>query len=225
MTHAECRVVLVRHGQARAAVDAVVGGARGCQGLTDLGRAQARALAARWASTGELGTVDHVVASALRRAIETAEVLAAALGVPTVVPDPALNELEPGECDGMTWEEVERRYGSFDVGLEPFRALSPGGESWAAFGARATAALRDLARRVMGTTTVVACHGGIIEQSIVLGFGLPPRAAPGSMLVTPDNTSITEWHVAARGDGSLAWHLARFADSAHLDRDGRPRGA
>jgi probable phosphoglycerate mutase len=150
-------------------------------------------------------------------------VLAEALGVDRVERDPEFNELEPGECDGLTWEEVERRYGTFDVGTEPFRALSPGGESWAAFGARATAALVRLARTAMGTTTVLACHGGIIEQSIVLGFGLPARTAPGSMLTTPPNTSVTEWLVAVTADGSLHWRMARYADSAHLDAEGRPR--
>jgi probable phosphoglycerate mutase len=223
MSPDRARVVLVRHGQARAAVDEVVGGVRGCQGLTELGFAQAHALAARWASTGELGAVDRVASSALPRAIETAEVLAVALGVERVEQDAALNELDPGEADGMRWEEVERRYGSFDVGREPFRALSPGGESWAAFGARATRALRELAASAMRSTTVVACHGGIIEQSLILGFGLPARTAPGTVLVTPPNTSVTEWVVEAGGDGALHWRLARFADSAHLDAEGRPR--
>ncbi|HVM66574.1 MAG TPA: histidine phosphatase family protein [Acidimicrobiales bacterium] len=222
MSRDEARLVLVRHGQARASVDSVVGGMRGCQGLTDLGRAQAQALTARWAATGELGHVDAVVSSALPRAIETAAVLADGLGVATVEEDRALNELEPGECDGMPWDEAQRRYGGFDVGQQPFRPVSPGGESWAAFGARATLALRDLARRALGTTTVVACHGGIIEQSVVLGFGLPPRTAPAAVVITPANTSVTEWHVAVDGAGPLRWRLARFGDSAHLDREGRP---
>jgi 2,3-bisphosphoglycerate-dependent phosphoglycerate mutase len=223
MSPARARLVLVRHGQARATVEAVVGGARGCRGLTDLGRAQAEALAARWAETGELGPVERVVSSALPRAVETAGVLAPAVGAHVVERDPALNELEPGECDGLSWDDVERRYGTFDVGAEPFRPLSPGGESWAAFGARATTALRDLAAASMGATTVVACHGGIIEQSLVLGFRLPPRTAPGVLLLTPPNTSVTEWVVTAGEDADQHWRLARFADSAHLDREGRPR--
>ena len=225
MNGTRARLVFVRHGQARAAVDSVVGGPRGCEGLTDLGQAQARALAARLVETRELGTVDRVVCSALPRAIETAAVLADALGIREVERDAALNELEPGECDGLPWEEVERRYGTFDVGLEPFRALSPGGESWAAFGTRATSALTALARSAMGTTTLVACHGGIIEQSMVLGFGLPARTAPGSVVVTPPNTSVTEWVVSLVADGSLHWRLSRYADSAHLEPDGRPRTA
>lgn len=216
------RIVLVRHGQARAAVDAVVGGARGCQGLTDLGRAQAEALARRWAASGELGVVDRVVSSALPRAVETAAILAAALGVADVSQDPVLNELEPGECDGMPWDEVERRYGTFDVGREPFRPLSPGGESWAAFGWRAREGLVALARSAAGTTTVVACHGGIIEQSVVLGLGLAPRTAPAAVVVTPANTSVTEWHAAVGGAGRVQWRLVRYGDSAHLGPDGCP---
>ena len=70
---------------------------------------------------------------------------------------------------------------------------------------------------------MAACHGGIIEQSLVLGFGMPPRTAPGSLLVTPPNTSVTEWAVTTREGGELHWRLTRFADSAHLDGEGRPR--
>jgi probable phosphoglycerate mutase len=225
MTDGSTRIVLVRHGQARAAVDGVVGGPRGCKGLTDLGRAQARALAERWAWTGELGVVDRVVSSALPRAVETAEVLAPALGGHVVVRDPALNEMEPGEGDALTWEDWERRYGTFDLAAEPFRPLSPGGESWAAFGLRATTALAGLGRSEPGTTAVVVCHGGIIEQSMVLGLGLAAQTPPGACVATPPNTSVTEWWVQVVEAGSLRWRLARFADAAHLDGAGRPLGA
>jgi len=224
MTVRRTRLVLVRHGQSRATVDGVVGGPRGCNGLTDLGRAQARALAARWALTGELGPVDRVVSSVLPRAVETAHELAPVLGCAAVVQDPALNEMEPGEGDGLSWPDWDRRYGTFDLAAEPFRPLSPGGESWAAFGLRATTALAGLGRSEDGTTVVV-CHGGIIEQSVVLGFGLAAQTPPGSMVASPPNTSVTEWWVEVRDDGSLRWRLARFADAAHLDAAGIPHGS
>ena len=215
MTPSGSRIVLVRHGQSRATVEGFAGGERGCLGLTDLGRLQARALAERWAATDELGPVARLLSSTLRRAVETAEILAPALGGLTIVEDAALNEMEPGEGDGLPWDEWERRYGYFDLAAEPFRPLSPGGESWAGFGLRATTALAGLGRAEEGTTVVV-CHGGIIEQSFVLGFGLAAQTPPGSHIVTPPNTSVTEWWAHVQEGGVLAWRLLRFADAAHL---------
>ena len=204
----ESRLVLVRHGQSRATVDSVAGGEKGCRGLTDLGHRQAQALAARIASDTELGPVRALLSSTLPRAVETAERLAPVLGL-EVEEDRDLCEMHPGEGDGLTWAEWDARYGSFDVGAEPERPLSPGGESWARFGARARGALTELA--TAGGTVMVVCHGGIIEQSMILGLGRPARTPPGQNLVTPPNTSLTEWVV---DDGD--WQLVRYADAAHL---------
>jgi len=217
------RLVLVRHGQSRAAVEGVAGGAIGCRGLTDRGRDQVLALAERLAATGELAPVDALLSSTLPRAIETAELLARALGGLTVEPDAGLSEMEPGEGDGLAWEEWTRRYGTFDLAADPYRPLSPGGESWASFGLRAGAALCRVVREHPAQTVVVACHGGIVEQSLILGFGLAALSAPGSQAATAPNASITEWNVGPRADGGLHWQLVRFADRAHLDGLGRRR--
>jgi len=213
----------VRHGQSRAAVDGVAGGPVGCRGLTEQGREQVRALAGRLAATGELGRVDALLSSTLPRAVETAELLAGALGVLRVEPDAGLSEMEPGEGDGLGWEEWGRRYGSFDLAADPYRPLSPGGESWASFGLRAGAALGAVVRAHPSQTVVVACHGGIVEQSLILGFGLSSLSPPGDRAATAPNASMTEWAVATRPDGGLHWQLVRFADRAHLDGTGRPR--
>ena len=72
-------------------------------------------------------------------------------------------------------------------------------------------------------TVVVACHGGIVEQSLILGFGLAALSPPGDRAATAPNASMTEWMVAVRPDGGLHWQLVRFADRAHLDDQGRRR--
>ena len=48
------RLVLIRHGESRSTVDRVVGGHRSCNGLTDKGVRQAKALRDRLARTREL---------------------------------------------------------------------------------------------------------------------------------------------------------------------------
>jgi len=203
MTTLCARLVLVRHGQSRAAVDGIVAGPRGCRGLTDLGRAQTEALAARWS-----GRVDRLVSSALPRAVETAGLLRSSLGDPPTTVDPALNEIEPGEGDGLPWAEWERRYGWFDLAAEPDRPLSPGGESWAAFGTRAGAALIALAS--MDGTTVAVCHGGVIERSVSLAFGFPVTTGPGALVVTPPPASVTEWRMEGE---DRRWRLVRYGDT------------
>jgi probable phosphoglycerate mutase len=212
------RIVLVRHGEAQSALDGVVGGENGCTGLSDLGRRQAAALRDRLARTGELRTVDALYASHLARAVETAEIIAPALGDPPVRIERELREFDPGsQADGMTWEEYDRRFPRDP--WDAYRGRSPGAESWAAFSLRIGTALRDLAERHPGETVVVACHGGVVEQSVVSLLGL----AHHGELVTFEvaNTSITEWlrpdpdELWWRPPGR--WRLIRLNDAAHLD--------
>ena len=56
---AATRLVLVRHGEAACNVGGVVGGRRGCTGLTELGRRQATALATQNAQTMIQLQVEH----------------------------------------------------------------------------------------------------------------------------------------------------------------------
>jgi len=226
------RVVLVRHGQSVATVERVAGGELGCRGLTDLGRRQALALAERLRMTGELGVVRALLASTLPRAIETAELIAPALAGrrPTggqdempVRTDRELCEWHPGEGDGLTWEEWEQRYGGFDPTVEPYRPLSPGGESWAEFQLRAGRALARVANDHAGGTVVVACHGGIVESSLLHGLLLPVQVPPAHRVETIPNTSLTEWVVDVTPGRAQHWRLIRFGDAAHLDGEGVPR--
>ena len=202
------RLVLVRHGEARAAQQRVVGGERGCTGLTELGRRQAEMLRDRLSRTGEV-RADVLLASTLPRAIETAQIIAPALGHPDIVSDCDLCELHPGECDTLGWDEYAERYG-VDMAAHPFEPMSPGGESLAEFNVRVGQALTRLSEEHEGRSMVVACHGGVVIGSVICFLGLPTQRPPAAdLLVT--NTSITEWD---RRDGH--WRLVRYNDAAHL---------
>jgi probable phosphoglycerate mutase len=197
-------------------VDGVVGGPRGCRGLTDLGRRQASALGRRLAETGELAPVEQIVSSTLPRASETASIVAGFLGLGVSL-DEGLCELDPGEGDGLTWDEWQRRYEGFELLVEPFRPLSPGGESWASFGLRAGTTLHRLASAGAGRGTVIAvCHGGIVEQSMLHGLQLLAQTPPTMRLATVPNASLTEWLVTVEAGRAQHWQLVRFADAAHL---------
>ncbi len=205
----ETRLVLVRHGESNATVEQVVGGHRGCTGLSPLGRRQAEALRDRLAATGEV-EADVVLASILPRAVETAAILAPALGGLEVRQDCDLCELHPGESDGLPWDEYQARYG-VDMLADPLAPIAPGGESLASFHERVTRTLRRVADDHAGRTAVIVCHGGIVASSFIAFFDLPlERPIEGEVRV--ENTAITEW---SRHDGG-GWRLLRHNDAAHL---------
>jgi 2,3-bisphosphoglycerate-dependent phosphoglycerate mutase len=215
------RLVLVRHGEAQSHVDHVVGGDRGCTGLSELGRRQAAALADRWERTltAELGRVDALYASTLPRAAETAKIVAPVLGLPEVRTERDLREWDPGEeADCLTWEELEARYPRTDA-WSAHRTRFPGSETWAEFGLRVGRILHEIADRHAGQTVVVACHGGVVEHSVVSLLGLAHHGELASFDIA--NCSITEWY---RPDPDELWwrppgrwRLVRLNDAAHLE--------
>lgn len=204
------RLLLVRHGEANAAVERIIGGRRGCTGLSKLGRSQAERLRDRLAATGF--ETHATVASTLPRAVETGEIVAAGLGH-----DPAkveqrrdLCEIDPGEADGMSWERVEELYQPRGEPGEEFRRpLSPGGETYAEFRHRVEMAVKRLVEDYAGQTVLVACHGGVITAASLALLGLDGFRWFSETII---NTSVTEW---ARTEGQ--WRLSRFNDAAHLE--------
>ena len=158
------RLVLIRHGEARCNAEGVVGGPLGDGGLTDLGRAQARALAERLARTRELDDASALYTSVLGRAVETAQVLAPGLPDLTAVASCELCELHPGAADALTWAQMRERYGLPDWDAHPEHVFSPGGESWLDFYERCERAVATLVARHPGERVVCVVHGGVIEQ-------------------------------------------------------------
>lgn len=126
--------------------------------LSDAGRVEARAAA------DELrGAVGAVVASDLRRAFETATILAAALDLAPPVPEPLLREIDVGEWSGLRREEIEERWPGL---LEAWRAgrldRIPGGEERDRFRARVVGAVEHLASQPWSDAVCVVTHAGVI---------------------------------------------------------------
>ncbi len=207
------RLLLIRHGRAQSGDDGIIAGARGCTGLSDVGRRQAEALRDRVVRTDT--HVDVVLTSVLPRAIETAEILAPALGGLAVVQDCDLCELHPGECDGMRWEEWRATAG-FDPMTDPDRPLSPGGESLVTFARRAVTAVDRVVTEHAGASIALVVHGGLIAAATLhlLGFDEALLRGERTMWLDPENTSLTEWR---RDDQRRQWTLLRYNDAAHLE--------
>ena len=203
------RLVLVRHGEAQAYLDNVVAGEKGCKGLSDLGRRQAEAHRARLERTGELAGTTALYASILPRAIETASIIAPAIGGHDIVEDCDLCELHPGEADGLTWDEFRERF-PFPEPWDPGHEMSPGGESWRSFVERVRRGLLAIIDRHPDDEVVIGCHGGVIIASMYIAFDAQ-QPEGGQFRIGPENTGLTEWLIT---DGT--WNLLRYNDHAHL---------
>jgi broad specificity phosphatase PhoE len=201
------RIVIIRHGDSVVNQRGVVGGIRSCTGLSELGRAQADALAARLVATRELMGATAVYTSVLPRAIETAQRIARGLPDVGFVADCDLCELHPGDADGLTWGEFLDRYGAPDWGRDPGAPLSPNGESWSGFFERCRAALERLADRHRGRQVVVVAHGGVVEQAMKVNRGSEPGER---LMLTTENCSMSEFEY----DGGR--RLLRYNDCAPL---------
>jgi glucosyl-3-phosphoglycerate phosphatase len=194
------RVSFVRHGQSDANVRGEWQG-HGDAPLSPLGREQAAALGAR------LRTVpfDWVESSDLIRARTTSEVLGA-----NVTPNPAFREIDLGAWEGLTREEVAKR---FPAEVAQLAAGAPirigGGESWEDLHVRASLALDDLrARLAPGQHAVVFSHGGVVTTlfSGLLGVRERRPFPIGHVL----NTS---WSTARFEDGRVI--VERYNDGSH----------
>ena len=224
-------VVLIRHGEAVCNVSGVCGGPIGCRGLTDRGRAQVTVLRDRLSETGELAGTGALYASILPRAVETAEILAPALGAvdgvgtlrdaPVVVEECGFCELHPGEADGLDWSDFSARFGNPDWDSDPGRPIAPGGESWTGFVNRVADTLDAVAARHPGELVVVACHAGVVEASLLAKTPVVDGLAGARMQLRTQHASITTWEVEAG-----RWKLIGYNDGAHhLGAEGVGGGA
>jgi len=151
-------LILVRHGVTAHTIEKRFSGGltSANPGLSDEGRDQIRATADWLAPLAE--RVDAVIASPVRRARESGELLAERLGV-ALEEDPGFAEMEFGTWDGLTFEEVaatqrpalEKWLGSVDE-------RPGGGESLVMVQERVLAALDRLLEARAGSTVVVASH-------------------------------------------------------------------
>jgi probable phosphoglycerate mutase len=204
---------LIRHGESFANVDPhnLITGMRTDRGLTPHGRLQAERLRDRLIATREI-QADVLLASTLPRARQTAEIVAPAWDLELGFDDD-LHERRPGEADGMTEAEMHARFGEHDDRLEPWRPFAPEGESWVDFTTRVARTLDRLSREYAGRTLVLFTHGGVIDTSFLVFFGLPTLTVPNVRFFSY-NTSITHWQHTTWRD-IKRWRLVRYNDDLH----------
>ena len=140
--------------------------------LTELGRRQAEQLAEALTAATSLSAI---YSSPLRRALETAAIVGARLGLEPVQLD-GLREVDVGAWAGLSRTEVERRH------PKAFRRWLDGGEGWedgetyAAMAARVLEAVRGIADAHPDDELLVVSHGGPIRAVQAAADGMDVRA-------------------------------------------------
>jgi broad specificity phosphatase PhoE/ribonuclease HI len=163
--------LLLRHGQTVLSVEKRFSGT-GDQPLTDVGREQAAFAATRLAGSG----ASAVLCSPLRRARETAAVVAAALGVEAVVEE-GLRETDFGDWEGYTFAEVREKWPrELDAWLADTAVAPPFGESFDATATRVRQARDRVLAAYGGQTVVLVSHVTPIKTLVRIALDAPPAA-------------------------------------------------
>jgi probable phosphoglycerate mutase len=161
-------VLLVRHGTTATTGKVLPGRAAGLH-LSDVGRAQAEAVADRIAA---LKRVDAVHSSPLERARETAAPIAAARGLRVTV-DRSLLECDFGEWTGAELRSLAKQPEWATVQRYPSGFRFPGGESFVEMAARAQSAIAALVARYAGGVVVAVSHADPIKAVVADALGTP----------------------------------------------------
>jgi broad specificity phosphatase PhoE len=173
--------------------------------LNDTGIDQARALARRLANW----PIQALYSSDLKRAAQTADILAKAVGL-QVTRDRAWRERDVGAFQGLTRAEIEIQYPNEFSAMTRGSIYPPSGEDNQELHARAVAAFDKLVARHPGEMVAVVSHGGLLHTILLYVLGLP--VGEYGRLSLRGNTGI---NIVEAGNGCLL--LSRLNDTAHLE--------
>lgn len=205
------RLYLVRHGENQANLTKEFACRRVDYPLTAKGILQAEQTADHLRDKG----IDEIFSSPLKRAQETAHILAAPLGLDVTILD-GLREIDVGDLEGQPvsaelWAFHDRVVAAW-FNSQPELAF-PGGDSYVTLRDRVQAAMQQLVTGKEGRNLVIVGHGGSLSTAI---RELCPHLDAGQLLRRPThNCSITELALEQR-NGRLHAELIAWADYTHL---------
>lgn len=171
-------IALIRHGQTDWNATLRIQGSTDIP-LNDTGRQQAGSIIDRL----DASQWDLVVSSPLSRARETAEILAAGLGLDLGPAIPELVERAYGEAEGATAEVVRENW--------PDRQY-PGMESESDVQVRGAAALAAIEERFPGRNVLAVSHGTLIRLTVGFVTGTVVPSLPNTAIVELDHVG-DEW--------------------------------
>jgi probable phosphoglycerate mutase len=197
--------ILLRHGDTALSPEHRFSGRRDLP-LSARGTRQAKAAACRLAAGAP---IDAVVSSPLRRAVGTADIVAAELGVAPVIDDD-LGETDFGDWEGHTLAEIQQRWPAAVARWQHDpQQPPPGGESFAGTAQRVDRACDRLLRDHGGQTVLVVSHISPIKILLCRALGVPLHA-------------IYRLYLGSACISTVQWHGREFAavlgvnDTSHL---------
>ena len=165
--------------------------------LNKIGKQQAFALATRLSLEPEW---DVIITSDLSRAIETAQIVSAALHLPVSMHDERIREINCGDIEGTTEAERVNKWGSnwreLDLGMEKYELVSNRGLEF----------LEELATTYKDKRVLVVSHGALI--GLTLQRLLPDQFTKTSI----NNTSLT-----ILKNMENTWSCSLYNCTKHLD--------
>ncbi len=167
-------VLLTRHGHTNKSEPEQYLGQRIEASLTERGRRDAQGLRDRLEGV----RIDRLIASPLGRAVETAHILASGRQL-SVETDGRLSELDYGVWEGLTVDEIDRRFPGERALYEENPAIHPvgGGESGLAVAARLGAMLEDLLgwwqAEAADRTCLMVGHSSVNRVFLAVVLGVP----------------------------------------------------
>ena len=149
------RFCLVRHGQTDWNLQGRYHGQSDVP-LNDNGRAQAQLLAQQLMGQ----SFAAIYSSDLKRARETAEIIARAIHLPVTL-EPRLREIDQGEWEGQLVDDIKARYAMLwqERILDPINVRPPNGETVGEVATRVCTALDDIARLYSVSKVLISSHG------------------------------------------------------------------
>jgi probable phosphoglycerate mutase len=199
-------LLLIRHGQSQHHLNGLTGGWTDTP-LTERGRRQVEALAGRLQEV-LAGVPARMFASDFIRAVQTAEIVGRALGLP-FDRVPGLREINNGVAAGMAREEAHPLRSPPTEPLLDWRPY-PGGETWREFYTRVAACMDELTREQEDLLILVS-HGGTIIHQVAWWLRLGMDTL-GHTWFDAHPASLTVLRVNQWGDRTIE----RLNDVAHL---------
>lgn len=200
------RLYLIRHGETAWNRE------RRYQGTTNIelapeGHAQAKRLGKRFLNL----PLDHIYASPLDRAMDTAKAVQSTKNVP-LEPMEAFTEINFGKWEGHTVKELIDLYGQSYIDFEknPFAHEVPGEGSFHNAKDRSVAGVKEIVAKHKNQSVAVVSHGGLLRVLLVGLLNLNEEMYHKTWL---NNTSITIVDVYENGE----IFLMTLNDAAHLE--------
>ncbi|OVA18522.1 Histidine phosphatase superfamily [Macleaya cordata] len=205
--HDVAEIVLVRHGETTWNNSGRIQGSLESE-LNEAGWKQAAAISDRLAK--ELKPT-AIYSSELKRAKNTAEMIAKKCHLPEVIEVPELKERHVGSLQGLYWSEIQEKepeaYLAFFSSQRDLE-IPGGGESFDQLCERSVTALQEIASKHKGERVIVVTHGGVLRAIYMSVTG---ESSAGKVL----NASINVLHLSEK-----KWAFKSWSDVSHLNEVG-----